>query len=324
MRKHREGYGCIYKITNLINDDAYVGKDKTGDPENNRWDNHIKTAAKENGGVYFHSALRKYGVENFCAEVIWRGPIEELNTKEIYYIKKYHTFVGDLKYTGGYNLTPGGDGRRAGSRFSEKAKKNLTAAIRRRFSNPMECAKQIAIAQIRWARPNAREEASAIMRRRYEDPAERVKTSLQQQHRFEDLAEHEKVSAALRRRFEDTSEREKMSLAQLRSYEENPERSKNHSIAMTQFYTNPEARKRQSKAALRPEVRKKNVAAAVLYWSKLTSHEKASAAQLLRFENSAERERQSEASKLDWQKRRLREAEERGYKVPKKEGSKYA
>ena len=114
--------GCIYKLTNLINGDSYIGKDKTGEPENHRWKHHRKMAEK-GGGSYIHNAIADYGWDNFERSVIWQGSIEQLNEKEIFYIKKYRTFVGDPKYKGGYNLTPGGDGVTV---WSEHAKEKMS------------------------------------------------------------------------------------------------------------------------------------------------------------------------------------------------------
>ena len=75
-------HGCIYKLTNLINGDSYIGKDKSGDPENHRWKRHLDLAFK-GSGHYIHNAIADYGAENFSAEVIWRGPVSQVYEKEI-------------------------------------------------------------------------------------------------------------------------------------------------------------------------------------------------------------------------------------------------
>ena len=49
-------------------------------------------------------AIRKYGIENFTFEVIEECRQEELNEKEIYWIKYYNSYG-----SGGYNATLGGD-----------------------------------------------------------------------------------------------------------------------------------------------------------------------------------------------------------------------
>lgn len=91
----------IYMITNLINDKKYIGLTKNSIKE--RYYHHCRKAV-HGGGFYLHSALRKYGVENFKIEKLDEASdIEELKQKEIEYIEKYNTF------NNGYNLTKGGD-----------------------------------------------------------------------------------------------------------------------------------------------------------------------------------------------------------------------
>ena len=56
-------YGYIYKITNLINSKIYIGKAKNIDE---RFKRHIRESLKYNTDSYvLHSAIRKYGAENF-------------------------------------------------------------------------------------------------------------------------------------------------------------------------------------------------------------------------------------------------------------------
>jgi group I intron endonuclease len=119
--------GCIYKLTNKFNGDAYIGQHKNVLTVEKRWSIHIYTAEK-GFGSYIHNAVAEYGAENFIAEVIWSGPQSQLNEKEIWFIKKFHTFTEDPEYKGGYNLTPGGDGITQHSKASRK--KMSEAALR--------------------------------------------------------------------------------------------------------------------------------------------------------------------------------------------------
>lgn len=74
----------IYKVTNKINNEFYVGKTV----DFNRRKSQHKKSMKDGCSFYFHNALRKYGWKNFKWEVIERCDNEkELNEKEIYYIK---------------------------------------------------------------------------------------------------------------------------------------------------------------------------------------------------------------------------------------------
>lgn len=93
--------GFIYKITNKVNGMAYIGQ--TRYTVEFRWRQHQHN--KDN--AYFHSAIRKYGVENFTVETLEECDVDSLNSREIYYIAKYNTFSGN-----GYNLTVGGGGKR--------------------------------------------------------------------------------------------------------------------------------------------------------------------------------------------------------------------
>jgi hypothetical protein len=85
----------IYKITNLINNKIYIGKDTTSDP------NYFGS------GLLINRAIQKYGKENFIKEIIDETKdYEELSEKEIYWIERYN--ATDKKI--GYNISKGGNG----------------------------------------------------------------------------------------------------------------------------------------------------------------------------------------------------------------------
>ena len=91
----------IYKITNLINDRKYVGQ-TVGDPKI-RWYNHLY-CAKNNPLMVISHAIAKHGEDNFKFEVIENCSEENLNDREIYWIKELNTFHD------GYNSNEGGGG----------------------------------------------------------------------------------------------------------------------------------------------------------------------------------------------------------------------
>lgn len=91
----------IYKITNKQNGKVYIGQ--SVDIER-RWQEHRKRYNIEKYDTLFYKAIRKYGLENFSFEIIEVCTKEELDDKEIYWIKHYNSF--DAEY--GYNLTIGG------------------------------------------------------------------------------------------------------------------------------------------------------------------------------------------------------------------------
>lgn len=107
----------IYKITNKINNKIYIGQvyNKT---IYDRFNRHIKSASSESKS-YIGRAIAKYGAENFVIEEIDKAnSLEELNNKEIYWIKYYNSTDKNI----GYNLTPGGDG---GNTYLCKSEKEL-------------------------------------------------------------------------------------------------------------------------------------------------------------------------------------------------------
>lgn len=94
----------IYKITNKINNKAYIGL--SIDIEH-RKKTHFKRAYNKNDKEYdkaLYRAIRKYGTENFVFEILEECKKEELYNKEKFYIKKFNSFYN------GYNETPGGEG----------------------------------------------------------------------------------------------------------------------------------------------------------------------------------------------------------------------
>lgn len=96
--------GYIYKITNLINQKAYIGK--TVNSIEKRWSEHIRESQRERAeNRPLYKAFNKYGIDNFNIELIEEVEISQLSNREIYWIGYYHT------YEDGYNATLGGDGK---------------------------------------------------------------------------------------------------------------------------------------------------------------------------------------------------------------------
>lgn len=84
----------IYKITNLINNKLYIGKDSRNDP------NYFGS------GMLIKKAIKKYNKENFKKEILEEcESLEELNYKEKYWINELRSLSPN-----GYNITIGGTG----------------------------------------------------------------------------------------------------------------------------------------------------------------------------------------------------------------------
>lgn len=93
----------IYKITNKINNNAYIGLSINIEK---RWKNHIyrsKTKTNKEYDKVLYKAFRKYGINNFSFEVLEECKLEELYEKEKKWIKYYDT------YHNGYNCSEGGE-----------------------------------------------------------------------------------------------------------------------------------------------------------------------------------------------------------------------
>jgi group I intron endonuclease len=93
--------GCIYKITNLLNNKVYIGQ--TIQPLRDRWYRHCgKTGSKNELEMPIKRAILKYGKHNFSIEKLEECEQCLLDSREIYYIEKYDS------YNKGYNATKGG------------------------------------------------------------------------------------------------------------------------------------------------------------------------------------------------------------------------
>ena len=74
-----------------------------------------------------YKAFRKYGFENFSFEIVEECNPEELNLKEIYYIKEFNSCLL-FKNSNGYNMTTGGDSAYNRTPCSEEKKEKLRKA----------------------------------------------------------------------------------------------------------------------------------------------------------------------------------------------------
>ena len=123
----------IYKITCLINGKSYIGQ--TVKDLKSRWNQHISQVRYVGGNSnrkicrYLHTAIKKYGIQNFKIEILEVcSSLEELNKKEIEYIKNLNTLAPN-----GFNLNGGGNNR---SVISEETRKLLSIKLSGK-NNPM-------------------------------------------------------------------------------------------------------------------------------------------------------------------------------------------
>lgn len=93
----------IYKITNLINKKVYIGQSTN---IHKRMIQHKNRYVREKCSEYnseLYKDMREFGINNFTFEIIEECPKDELNLKEIYWIKYYSA------YECGYNKNEGGN-----------------------------------------------------------------------------------------------------------------------------------------------------------------------------------------------------------------------
>ncbi len=88
----------LYIITNQVNKKQYVGITKN---PKDRWALH----RCGHGSKLVFAAIRKYGQENFTFDILYDGPVQEIQDLEITTIATLET-----RAPLGYNLTEGGEG----------------------------------------------------------------------------------------------------------------------------------------------------------------------------------------------------------------------
>ena len=115
--------GLIYCVHCISTGKKYIGQ--TTQILEKRISRHFCDSEKTD--YHFHRAIKKYGKENFIFGVVEECNLEELNSKEIYWIGKYNTFVD------GYNSDTGGLNGRL---LAEDTKEKISNALKNRTFTP--------------------------------------------------------------------------------------------------------------------------------------------------------------------------------------------
>lgn len=120
---------CVYRHTNKANGKVYIGI--TCQKPEARW--RHGQGYKDN--VYFYRAICKYGWDGFDHDILLSGLTKaEASDREVFFIALYNSTRPEY----GYNKDYGGDVR---GEVSEIARKNISAAQKRRFQKPEEIEK---------------------------------------------------------------------------------------------------------------------------------------------------------------------------------------
>ena len=264
-----EPRGCIYLLTNLTNGKQYVGQHLNVKTVHRRWNSHICVAFNTTDTRPLYRAIRKSTVckrtnrlKNFIAEVIWTGPVSQLNWKETYYIKKLHTFIDDPKGNRGYNLTKGGDN---GAKSLDTCKK-ISAYHTARFANPLErLAQSERIKAVRAANPMLRVELGNLMRGRPISAEHLAKTVAGNTGKKRSEQSRANLASGAHKRYSRIEEHTKTSEAALRRYEDEQEHVRSSERAK-KMWARSDVRAKHLKAV---EVAKpKQRAAALAYWAR--------------------------------------------------------
>jgi group I intron endonuclease len=109
----------LYRITNKINNKVYIGQ---ATDVSKRWSDHRRAVRINNPTQIIHSAMIKYGVDNFEFNIIAScNNINDANEVETLLVKQYESHISTGK---GYNISLGG----RNAPISEETKQKMSMA----------------------------------------------------------------------------------------------------------------------------------------------------------------------------------------------------
>ena len=211
----------IYGIHNLINDKWYVGQAVN---IRARWNAHKSMLLRnERESIHLLRAWKKYGADAFEWVILEECDPDQLDEREIYWIKEKNS------YTNGYNRTLGGGGihgyhltqehkARIGKRSAElwadkEQREKRIKAIREATSTKEYKEKQIIAKQKMWSDPVFREESLKRMQEGANDPEAKKRRINAVKKALSSPETKKKISSASIRNWKDTAYREKMEKA---------------------------------------------------------------------------------------------------------------
>ena len=151
--------GCIYLITNLVNNKKYVGQHNT--PDNmKRYSKHWAASKTSNTPLY--KAFKEFGKENFKIETLCICPLESLYNLEGYYAEIYDSYIWENGYNAQWcgqvqtGYTHSEEARKKisdahkGKVYSEETRKKITEACKRRIHSEESRKKRSAALKLYW------------------------------------------------------------------------------------------------------------------------------------------------------------------------------
>ena len=146
----------VYKITNLLSGKIYVGQTvRTLEKRINQHKRRTESAISQ--------AIKKYGWENFSAEVLEECETQkQIDEREMFWIAKL-----DCISPKGYNLNEGGSGGRTPT---DETRKKQSESAKRRFQNPDEHLKMSMAQRIRFADSAEHEKLSKAQKKYFNNP----------------------------------------------------------------------------------------------------------------------------------------------------------
>jgi group I intron endonuclease len=94
----------VYKITNRANDKSYIGHSVRTLEQ--RWKSHL-SCVRQGSKFRFHSAIRKYGIDNWDLEILFENIDVDICKKKEEELIAYFDLMNPKR---GYNAKPGGCG----------------------------------------------------------------------------------------------------------------------------------------------------------------------------------------------------------------------
>lgn len=233
--------GIIYKATNKINGNVYIGKTtKDFIKRLNEHKNLGKSGAKK---YYFYNAIRKHGFENFEWEIIYDNEGRNINLNILNTIEKF--FIYQYKVSGIklYNTTIGGDGI-VGLKFTDEHRKKISEANKGRIHS--DETKKLWSSQRKGKKPSEESKLKISESQKGKKLSQETKDKISKLHKGRVLTEEHKLKLSLakkgkpsphRGRIVSDETRKKQSLAQKNRFKSQEQRD-HISKKITEFYEN--------------------------------------------------------------------------------------